>query len=472
MKKFPGILLSGLLLCCAMSCDRTSTQNATANTQPIGSANSLASKPPASPAWAKNATIYEVNLRQFSSEGTFKALEQQLTRLKEMGVDVLWLMPIHPIGVEKRKGTLGNPYAVKDYQAVDPEYGTMEDFKALVKRAHDLDMRVLLDWVPNHTSWDHPWVKQHPDWYTQVNGRIISPLNEKGESAGWNDVADLNYDNEAMRHAMLDAMKFWVQQCDVDGFRCEVASLVPDEFWADVRPALDSIKTVFLLAESEDDPAHFKLGFNVNYGWSLHWLLKGIYKGTQNATAIDSLLAANQKRFPPWYYQVFFLQNQDENSWAGTATELFGNGADAFTVLAYTFDGMPLVYNGQEANLSKRLKMHEKDPIFWGNYSKQEFYKSLLTLKHRNKALWNGLHGGPLVKIPTGRDEKVYAFHRQKDGDHVAVIVNLSPEPQTIQLSGDGFEGMYTEVFSRQSVELRNALTFTLKPWEYKVYTN
>ncbi|WP_266366262.1 alpha-amylase family glycosyl hydrolase [Tellurirhabdus rosea] len=478
MKRSNGIVLGLLITAGVTSCWKSQSDNNTdtttsSTTHPTDSASTVARmRQPASPDWAKNATIYEVNLRQFAEKEPLKALESQLTRLKEMGVDVLWLMPVFPIGAEKRKGTLGNPYAVRNYRAINPEYGTDADFRTLVQRAHDLGMRIILDWPLNHTAWDHPWVSQHPDWYTRINGRIISPVDEEGESSNWTDVADLNYDNLELRQHMLAEMKYWVKEYDVDGFRCEVASMVPDEFWAEVRPTLDSVKTVFMLAESEDDPSHFRLGFNANYGWSTHWLMREISRGRRKASDLDSLLDANRRKFPSWYYQMHFIQNHDENTWAGTTTELFGQSADAFSVLTFTFDGMPLVYNGMESKLSKRLKMYEKDPIYWGNYGKQDFYKTLLTLKHRNRALWNGPAGGPLVKLATTRDDKVYAFHRQKDGDMITVVVNLSPEPQTIQLTGDGFEGMYTEVFSRQPTELRNAMTFALKPWEYKVFTN
>jgi len=427
---------------------------------------------PALPEWAANATLYEINLRQFSPEGSIKAVESQLTRLKEMGVDVLWLMPIYPISQSRRKGTLGNPYAVSDYRSVNPEFGTLEDFKSLVRRAHTLGLKVILDWEANHTGWDHVWVKEHPDWYTRIKGRMVSPLDDNGEMTNWTDVADLDYENEAMRREMIRSMQFWGEECDIDGFRCDVASWVPDEFWAEVRPALDKIKPVFMLAESEDDPSHFRVCFNANYGWSTHNLMKATAKGKRPATALDSLLEANRKRFPAWYFQMHFTQNHEENSWVGAQQELFGNGSEAFAVLSCTFDGMPLVFNGMEANLSKRLKMYDKDPIYWGNYPKQDFYKTLLTLKHRNRALWNGQAGGPLVKISTGRDEQVYAFYRKKDGDMVTVVVNLSPQPQTIHLTGEGYEGMYTEIFTRQPVELRNATSLVLKPWEYRVYTN
>lgn len=463
-------LLAGTLLFFAvLSCKQTPT---TGNDPTQTNDTTVARTRIPSPEWTRNATIYEVNVRQFSEEGTFKAVEQQLTRLREMGVDILWLMPIHPISKENLQGTAGNPYAVEDYKAVNPDYGTLADFKAFVKQAHDLGMHVILDWVPNHTGRGHSWVKLHPDWYTKINGKLSPPIDDQGRVTNRPDVVDLNYQNPELRAAMIDAMQFWVRECDVDGYRCEVAGFVPDDFWTQLRPKLDSIKPVFMLAEWEDKPEHFKECFNMNYGWSSYQLMQQIAKGKRPATALDSLLAHNQQRFPPWYYQMHFTQNHDENAWTGTGSELFGNGIEAFTVLAFTFDGMPLVYNGMESNLSKRLKFYEKDPIYWGNYAKAEFYKTLLTLKHRNRALWNGQAGGYLVKIPTEKDDKVYAFYRKQDNDQVVVIINLSPTPQTIRLNGDGFEGVFTEVFSREPAELRNSMTFALKPWEYKVYTN
>ncbi|MBC8152470.1 MAG: alpha-glucosidase C-terminal domain-containing protein, partial [Bacteroidetes bacterium] len=280
------------------------------------------------------------------------------------------------------------------------------------------------------------------------------------------------YTNVSMRRAMIDAMQYWVRECDIDGYRCDVAGLVPDDFWADVRPALDQIKPVFMLSEWEENPNHLAVCFNMNYGWGMHILLKQIAKGTRPASAIDSLLANNRARFPEGYYQMHFTQNHDENTWNGTLTESFGSGADAFTVLTCTLDGMPLVYNGMESSLSKRLKFFEKDPIYWGNYGKTGFFETLLTLKHRNRALWNGPAGGQAIKINTGHDQQVYAFHRQKDVDRVVVVVNLSDQPQAIQLSGTTFEGTYTDVFSRQPVELKADMPLTLKPWEYRVMTN
>jgi alpha-amylase len=432
-----------------------------------------AEKAPPAPDWAKNATIYEVNVRQFSKAGTFKAVTAQLPRLKEMGVDIVWLMPIYPISQKNKKGSLGSPYAIADYTGINPNYGTLADFKELVQRAHGLGMKVILDWVANHTGWDHKWVTAHPDYYTLINGKMTTPVDPgTGKPTDWTDVADLNYDNPALRKAMIESMSYWLQECDIDGFRCDVAGFVPNDFWAELRPALDKIKTVFMLSEWEAEPGHYKSCFNMTYGWGMHTAMKSVAQGARPATVIDSMMALNRQRFPAWYYQMVFTQNHDENTWNGTLNESFRDGADAFIVLSSTLEGMPLVYNGMESNLNKRLAFFEKDSISWGNYAKTDFFKSLLTLKHRNRALWNGLAGGKAVKIPTDADDKVYAFYRQKDNDHVTVILNLSDQPITTRLEGAGYEGTFMEIFSRASTELKPGLSVTLKPWEYRVYTN
>ena len=463
---YPALLLSAFLLTTA--CRNTHNNQAEAAT-----GDTTAAAAPPAPEWSKNATIYEVNTRQFSPQGTLKAVEAQLPRLKELGADIIWLMPIYPISQKNKKGSLGSPYAVADYKAVNPAYGTLADVKALVRRAHDLGLRVILDWVPNHTGWDHVWVTQHPDWYTRVNGQMTVPLDPKtGKPTDWNDVADLNYDNPNMRAGMIEAMQYWVKECDIDGYRCDVAGFVPNNFWAELRPQLDKIKTVFMLAEWEDDPDEFKSCFNMNYGWAMHNMMKAVAQGHRPASKIDSVCRVNQQRFPAWFYQMLFMQNHDENTWNGTLTESFGPAADAFVVLTCTLQGMPLVYNGMESNLNKRLAFFEKDSIPWGNYEKSDFFKTLLTLKHRNRALWNGLAGGKVVKIETSHDDKIYAFTRQRDNDRVTVLLNLSNQPQTFRLTGDGFAGMYTDVFSHQPVELKPEMTVSLPPWTYRVLTN
>ncbi|GAB3971220.1 alpha-amylase family glycosyl hydrolase [Spirosoma terrae] len=467
MKKL-YLVVTFSLLWLTMACRENKKSEATSSSEDTTTAVA-----PTAPEWARNATIYEVNVRQFSKEGTLKAVEAQLPRLKELGVDIVWLMPIFPVSQTNKKGTLGSPYAVADYKSVNPDYGTLADFKSLVTRAHALGLRVILDWVPNHTGWDHTWIKEHPNWYTKIKGKMTVPLDPKtGKATDWTDVADLDYTNPDMRIGMMDAMKYWLVEYDIDGYRCDVAGYVPDDFWAQLRPELDKIKPVFMLAEWEDDPDQFKTCFNANYGWAMFTMMKAIAKGERPASSLDTLRASNQRRFPKWYYQMIFTQNHDENTNNGTLDETFGPSADAFIVLSSTLEGMPLVYNGMESNLNKRLAFFEKDTISWGTYSKSEFFKMLLTLKHRNRALWNGLAGGQAEKIVTDRDDKIYAFTRQRDSDRVTVILNLSNEPQTFRLTGEGYEGVYTEIFSRQSIELHPEMSLTLKPWEYKVLTN
>lgn len=449
---------------------RDTQQNQTTSSS---DADTLTLGAPPAPDWAKNATIYEVNTRQFSPQGTFKGIEAQLPRLKELGIDIVWLMPIHPISQTNKQGTLGSPYAIADYRAVNPNYGTMADFKALVNRAHELGLRIMLDWVASHTGRDHAWVKEHPDWYISKDGQMIAPVDpQTDKSTNWNDVYALNYNNPDLRRTMIDAMRYWVKETDIDGYRCNVAGFVPNNFWLELRPELDKIKTVFMLSEWENDPDQFKSCFNMNYSWTMHNIMKAVASGVRTADKIDSVRALNHERFPIWYYQMLFTQNHDENANNGSLTESFGPGADAFVVLSSTLEGMPLVYNGMESNLDKRLPFFEKDTIAWGNYAKSNFFKTLLTLKHRNRALWNGLAGGRAVKIATDHDESVYAFYRQRDSDRVVVILNLSGRPQRVQLIGDGFTGMYTEVFSHQPVELKSEMTATLRPWEYRVLTN
>ncbi len=425
------------------------------------------------PAWASGAILYECHERQFSPEGTFNGIRKQLTRLKDLGINTLWLMPIHPIGKEKRKGSIGSPYSAVDYYAVNQDYGTLDDLKALVREAHALGIRVVLDWVPNHTAWDAVWIKQHPEYYTKRNGQFTDPLNEKGEPTGWDDVVDLDYNNREMRRDMIGAMQHWVRTLDIDGFRVDMAGLVPNDFWAEVRPALDSIKPLFMLAEWQDEPNHFKSCFNVNYGWKWKDVTKDIGAGKQNARALDTLLRYLDGFYPEGYYQLYFTQNHDENSWNGTESELYGPAADAFNVLMFTWQGIPMLYNGQEDGLSKRLAFFEKDPVPWANYGKTDFFRRLCQVKTQNKALWAGKAGGPLVKIPTNADEQVYAFTREKDGARVVVVLNLGKTNKNVTLSpSDEILGAYLDLFGARTIQVTKDMTLNLKPWEYLVLTN
>jgi len=413
------------------------------------------------PKWSKDAIMYEVNIRQYSPEGTFKAVEKDLDRIKKLGVDILWLMPIHPIGDAKRKGSLGSYYAVKDYKAVNPGFGTLQDFKDLVEACHAIDLKLIIDWVPNHTAWDNPWITENPSWYTQdEDGNIIDPTNpETGESWGWTDVADLNYDNSNMRAAMLSAMKFWVAETNIDGFRCDVAHNVPFDFWHKVNAELKQIKPIFMLAEAEGTDFH-KNGFHQTYAWELHHLLNEVAKGEKPVNEIASYLTKNEKEYGKAAYRLNFITNHDENSWSGTIFERMGGGHKAFAALTYLIPGMPLIYNGQEAPLKKRLEFFEKDAIDWNNYAYTEFYQKLNMLKKANAALWNGAYGGDFVLIDNTTKNMVLSFERtHKNGNKVLAVFNLTNKTVKTEIKNDLF------------VKRNKSSHVELTPFEYLVFS-
>jgi len=415
------------------------------------------------PEWSKNATIYEVNIRQFTEEGTFDAFSAHIPRLKEMGIDILWLMPVHPIGEKNRKGTLGSYYAVKDYKGLNPEFGDADDFSALVQTAHENGMKVILDWVANHTAWDHAWIDEHPEWYTKdEEGNLVSPFD-------WSDVADLNYDNPELHTAMIDALEYWVREFDIDGYRCDVAGMVPVEFWDNARMALDNIKPVFMLAEAEDAPLIVS-AFDMEYGWEFHHIMNHVAKGDLDADSIQAYFDRQMRRFPRGAYKMNFTSNHDENSWNGTVWERMGDGAYAFAVLSSTVPGMPLVYTGQEAGLDKRLEFFEKDQVEWKEHPFFDLYKALFELKHENKALWNGEFGGSFIRLESSDQSNIYAFVREKEDDKVVAIFNLSDQEGEYEISGKYLAGEYTVFMSDETVSLSDKETMTLKPWEYRVY--
>ena len=451
---------------------------------------------PRVPDWHKNAVIYEANVRHMTPEGTFTAMESHLPRLADMGIDILWLQPIHPISKTNRKGGLGSPYSVGDYYATNPDFGTMEEFKAFLKKAHDNGLKVIIDWVPNHTGWDNPWITEHPEYYTKNDkGEIIDPIDyNTGESWGWTDVADLNYDNPATRQAMIDAMQFWIEDVGIDGYRVDVAHGVPVDFWETAADSLYAIKPVYMFAEAEVPALRNTGAYVSDYGWEMHHVLNDIAKSRganrtegaklvngnlvndsgekmemKDATDIDKTLAKKAKDYQRGY-AVQFTSNHDENAWAGTEFARMGDGHKAFAVLTATFDGMPLLYMGQESAIDRQFEFFEKDQLEWGDYKYADFYKTLFDLKDRNEALWNGEHGGALVKIPTGADESVYAFTREKNGDRVVVIINLSGEAQSIELGAGDYAGTYSDIFAKTDSELAVGNKMTLEPWGYYVF--
>ncbi len=418
-----------------------------------------------SPEWLKNATIYELNVRQFSPEGNFKAIEKQLSRLKKMGIDIIWLMPINPIGEINRKGSLGSYYSVKDYLAVNPEFGTKNDFRDLVNAIHAQGMHIIIDWVANHSSWDNHLVKDHPDWYARTREGKFRPTPWRD----YDDIIEFDYTKPALRKYMTDAMKFWVKEYDIDGFRCDVASFVPIDFWVNARQELDEIKPVFMLAEAMDKELHRK-AFDATYAWELWSITHQIATQNKSIKALtEGYIAEHISIFPKEAIRMNFTDNHDKNSWEGTQYSNFGKSLPAMMVLMTMMDGMPLVYNGQEAGLDLSLKFFDKDPIFWKKHENEEIYTQLFALKHKNQALWNGKWGGEMVRIMNDKMDEVLSFVREKNREKVLTVINLSNKTVTATMDTHYDSGTYTNLFSGKEFTLPKNLTLTMQPWEYLV---
>ncbi|MBX7220981.1 MAG: alpha-glucosidase C-terminal domain-containing protein [Blastocatellia bacterium] len=418
------------------------------------------------PEWSKNATMYQLNTRQFTPEGTFQAAEKQLPRLKQLGVDILWVMPIHKIGEKHRKGSLGSPYAVKDYYSVNPEFGTLADFKHFVKAAHEQGFHVLLDWVANHTAWDNNLVTEHPEWYDR---------DWKGEFRptpwwDWDDIINLNYRQSGLRKYMTEAMKYWVRETHIDGFRCDVAGFVPVDFWNQVRKELDRIKPVFMLAEWESRDLH-AAAFDMTYAWSWYDAVHEIATGKKkDLSGLFVYYSWNESSFPADSLRMTFVSNHDKNSWDGTEFEQFGPALEPAIVLSCTGEGMPLIYNGQEAGNRKRLKFFEKDPIEWREHPNGTLYQKLFALRKKNTALWNAHWGATMIGIPNSVPDKVFSFVRRNDNDKVFVVLNFSDQPQTVTFREALYHGTYTEFFSGTATTLDAASKLELPPFGYRVF--
>lgn len=412
-------------------------------------------------AWAKQSNIYEVNLRQYGPNGTFKGFTKELPRLKQMGVGILWFMPITPISVKDRKGTLGSYYAVQHYRAVNPEYGTMREWKALVKAAQALGLKVITDWVPNHSGADHYWLQTQPDFYARDSaGNAIAPFD-------WTDVRKLNYDNPVLRDSMIAAMKFWITETGIDGYRCDVAGEVPTDFWKACIDSLRKVKNVFMLAEG-DKPELHEAGFNATYPWHVQSILYNIYSGKATLAQLQHAIDSVEKLLPPAAMRMYFTVNHDENSWNGTEFERFGDGYKAFAVWTQTMHrSIPLIYSGQEEPNKKRLLFFEKDPIKWGKYELAPFYKTLLELRKSTPALATD---ASFKKLITGKDDAVFAFVRQKGTSKVLVVLNLSNQQQQFSINDDALNGKAGSVFSGAVQTIAQRKQFTMKPWEYIVY--
>jgi alpha-amylase len=416
------------------------------------------------PSWSYDTNIYEVNVRQYTAEGTFNAFKKHLPRLKDMEVEVLWFMPVTPISSKGRKGSLGSYYAVKDYEEVNPEFGSLQDFVNLVKHAHELGFKIIIDWVANHTGNDNLWIEDHPDFYCyDESNEIIHPN-------GWEDVSKLNFENDHMVAAMIDAMKFWITTCDIDGFRCDMAHLVPLDFWKKARTELEMYKTnLFWLAECEE--ANYHEAFDATYTWKWMHATEEFYKKQIDLNGLLRGLHDNEQSFTKDALRVYFTSNHDENSWNGTEYEKYGNAFKAFAVFSCTWNGIPMIYSGQELPNYKRLLFFDKDKIEWKEKCELDgFYKSLLQLRKTNTALRAADPNVLAHKIETNDPDKIFAFLRKKENDEVFVILNLSGEKIECQIYDPLSAATFINVFTKEKIDLYKKQNIELQPWEYRVY--
>lgn len=423
--------------------------------------------------WVKKACIYSVYLRSFSKEGTFAGLEKRILELKELGATVLWLMPIHPVGVKNRKGTLGSPYAVRDYYDVNPEFGTMADFKKLLATVHKHGMKLIIDLVANHTSWDSKLIVEHPEWFTKdAKGTIIAP------NADWTDVADLDYSHKGLRTYMSNMMVWWVREVGIDGFRCDVAELVPTDFWNDVRKRLNRIKPVMMLSEGSL-PEHHVKAFDVTYSWNVYDALDLLLQGKRPVTLLDDILKKESLQFPIGALRMRFTTNHDKNAWDAPAVEKFGlDGLTLATILVNTLPGVPLIYTGEEVANDKKLGLFEKVDVDWTRpRDVGEVYQKLFQFRKENKALAHGT----MVRLKTRYDKEVYAFARVAGKDFAIVVLNFSSEgkftPVEIPLKklfGSDQPVQLRELFDGQLVEVAKEtveqVVVALEPRAYKVF--
>lgn len=417
------------------------------------------------PEWSRNAVIYQVNTRQFTSEGTLKAATREIPRLKALGVDILWLMPIHPIGEKNRKGSLGSPYSIRDYRAVNPELGTMAELKAFVATAHANGMKVVIDWVANHSAWDNALMTEHPDWYE----RDWKGAHRSTPWWDWSDIVDFNYSKLGLRRYMAESMAFWVREADIDGFRADVAGYVPPDFWTDVRRDLEAIKPVWMLGEFNHRDLHLT-SFDASYGWAWAEALMKIGKGQADTGALYGFYSENESAWPTGAQRMIFTSNHDENAWAGTEFERFGPALNNAFALLFTSEGIPLVYNGQEAGNDKRLKFFERDPIVWKDHPHSALIRDWISFRDAHPALHNAPWGARMVHVKNSDAQKVFSFVRAKDGDAVFVAQNYSAEPRTVVLGEVPHPGLWTEKAGSE-IQLAKGASLTIAPWSTRVFS-
>jgi glycosidase len=417
--------------------------------------------------WAHTTNIYEVNLRQYTPEGSINAFAKNLPRLKDMGVKTLWFMPLTPIAQKNKKGSLGSYYACADYEAVSPEFGTLDDFKKLVKQAHELGFKVIIDWVANHTGWDHKWTKEHPDWY-----RKDSATGDFQIASGMDDIIELDFANKEMRKAMIEAMRFWITECDIDGFRSDLAFWVELDFWKEARLELEKTKKLFWLGELDplENPEYMGT-YDAAYTWTWMHKAKDFYQKHLPIASLDSVLhrydAVGNKSMRAW-----FTTNHDENSWNGTEYEKYGDMAKALAVFSCTWNGIPLLYSGQELPNKKRLKFFDKDSIEWtGKNGLHDFYKTLLNLHSDHPALRAGYEQAKTFRLKTSDDAHVFAYLRKNGEKEVLVILNLSKNKNLhIEITDERVSGIFKNIFSGAANDFTTKKSVGMQAWDYLVY--
>jgi len=419
-------------------------------------------------AWIHSSNIYEVNLRQYTAAGTFNAFSQELPRLKDMGVDVLWFMPITPISIKNRKGSMGSYYACSDYVSVNPEFGTLDDLKNLLTQARSMGFRILMDWVANHTGWDHVWTISNPDFY------LKDDTGDFKKAEGMDDIIELDYSNAAMRKAMIDAMAFWVEECDIDGFRCDLAFWVQLDFWVEARTALEQIKTLFWLGEFDPlEKPGYCAAFDAGYTWTWMHQTEKFYKERHGLESLKDILHRYDAVCGKQHIPLWFTSNHDENSWNGTEYEKYGEMAKLLAVFSFTWEGMPMIYSGQELPNNKRLQFFEKDNIEWKpNLELHEFYKTLLALHKDHPALRAADADVNNRFLPTNKDAAIVAYQRQHEERSVLVLLNFSDTATDCNMIATHIDSHFTDVFNSEDRHINSGTIFHLPAWGYLVYEN
>lgn len=417
------------------------------------------------PSWTKYGVIYQINTRQFSKQGNFQGVIDGLDRIAALGVNCIWLMPIHPIGQMYRKGELGSPYAVKDYYGVNPEFGTKSDFKRLVEEAHKRELKVLIDWVPNHSAWDCDLVEKHPSWYAKDYKGDFRP----SPWWDWTDIIEFDYAVPELREYMVNAMTYWVEAFDIDGFRCDVAGYVPNDFWYQARQALDAIKPIFLLAEWESRDLHER-AFNMSYAWSWNETMHELAHEKGKLDRLRKYYSWNERAWPDNALRMTFVSNHDKNAWDGTQHEQFKDALPAAIVLSVLGEGMPLIHNGQEAGESKRLAFFERDPITWQDHEIGQLYSDLIRFKKSVGALANGRYGATMIQVPNSQMEAIFSFVRMDEHHKVFIALNLSSKTVECEFKDPLFEGRYKEWNSQTQVNLSTGKTERFAPWSFAIW--